>query len=235
MVQIGDFIKSGGELLTELSVLKKKIKKVRAFVFDWDGVFNDARKNGRGESYFTEVDSMGTNLMRFGNWLMNKKQMPHSAIISGEINDTAFYFIGREHFHAGYFKAKDKRIAWDDFCKKHKLKSEEIAFFYDDVLDLPLAKLAGISVCMHRTANPVFNAFVRKNKLADYITGNPCGNFALREACELVMFLQGNSEQVLKERVAYSDLYTQFIQQRNKVSSKIFEQEIKGIKPGKTL
>ncbi|MFN6037082.1 MAG: phosphatase [Bacteroidota bacterium] len=219
MIKPNDFRSIGGVFLTDYPELKKKVKKIRAFVFDWDGVFNDGSKSGKNDSYFTEIDSMGTNLMRFGNWLMNNKKLPFCAIISGESNDAALFFIKREHFNAGYFRAKNKIKALDEFCKKYQVKSNEIAFFYDDVLDLPVAKKVGLRICMRRNANPVFNNYLKKNKLADYLTGSTCGNFALREACELVMFLQGNSENVLNERVENSELYSEFIRQRNSVSS----------------
>jgi 3-deoxy-D-manno-octulosonate 8-phosphate phosphatase (KDO 8-P phosphatase) len=221
VVNINEFKKNGGEFLTNINSLKKKIKNIRAFVFDWDGVFNNSSKGGKGESYFTEVDSMGTNLMRFSNWLKNEQKNPVCGIISGEVTDTAIYFIERERFHSGYFKAKDKIKAWDNFKKTHQLKSEQVAFFYDDVLDLPIAKEAGISICMRRQSNPVLNAYIRKNKLADYITGSTCGNFALREACELMIFLHGNGEQVLNERVSYSETYSKFITTRNAVHPSI--------------
>ena len=222
MISGNEFKKIGGEFMAPISQLKSKAGKIKAFVFDWDGVFNDSRKSGKGESYFTEVDSMGTNLMRFGNWLRNQERMPYSGVISGELSDSAIQFIEREHFNYGYFKAKDKIEAWKDFLIKTKLQPKEVAFFFDDVLDLPVAKECGLRFCMRRTSNPVLNAYLRKNNLADYLTGNLSGNFALREACELMMFLQNNATKVLDERVSYSKTYSRFITIRNSIRTQIF-------------
>ena len=46
-----------------------RLDKIKAFVFDWDGVFNNGAKDSEGASPFNEVDAMGTNLLRFNHHL----------------------------------------------------------------------------------------------------------------------------------------------------------------------
>ncbi len=58
-----------GVFITDASVIQQKLKKIKAFIFDWDGVFNDGRKDIDGNSSFSEVDSMGVNMMRFSYYL----------------------------------------------------------------------------------------------------------------------------------------------------------------------
>jgi 3-deoxy-D-manno-octulosonate 8-phosphate phosphatase (KDO 8-P phosphatase) len=225
---ISIFKKNGGVFLTPASVLEKKAKKIRAFIFDWDGVFNDSSKRGDAGSYFTEADSMGTNMLRFSAWMHHKEKMPFCAIISGEENASAKFFAGREHFNAAYFKAKDKKTALAHFCAKHKLKFSEIAFVFDDVLDISIAERVGVRIFVKRSANPLFNEYVKKNKLADYITAAECGSFCVREACELLIGLNGNFDKTMKERNLYAGLYTSYITERNALPSELYS--VKGNK-----
>ena len=78
--QILEFFK--GTFLTDASLIRQKYLNVKAFAFDWDGVFNDGYKNEKGSSFFSEIDSMGTNLLRFNHYLVTKN-LPVVAIISG--------------------------------------------------------------------------------------------------------------------------------------------------------
>lgn len=54
-----------GEFVINSTALRQKFRTIKAFVFDWDGVFNNGQKNIDGHSTFSEVDSMGVNLIRF--------------------------------------------------------------------------------------------------------------------------------------------------------------------------
>jgi len=59
------FTEIGGEFILPEASLIERIKHIKAFVFDWDGVFTDAGKDHLLQSRFNEADSMGTNLLRF--------------------------------------------------------------------------------------------------------------------------------------------------------------------------
>ena len=59
------FESEGGEFITPPFVLMEKLKNIKAIVFDWDGVFNEGVKGGGNHSGFSEIDSMGTNMLRF--------------------------------------------------------------------------------------------------------------------------------------------------------------------------
>src|SRR5215207_7239956 len=88
-----------GRFFLEPEELASRLHRVKAFVFDWDGVFNGGEKDEHGSSPFNEVDAMGTNLLRFNHHLRNNAQ-PAVAIITGENNKAAISFAKREHFNA---------------------------------------------------------------------------------------------------------------------------------------
>jgi len=164
------FIDVGGQFISDHAMIARKLNDVKAFIFDWDGVFNDGRKSLDKGSGFSEVDSMGTNLLRFSHFLRHG-QMPLTAVISGEKNDTAFYFCKRECFDYSFFKTPHKIEALNFICRENNLKPSEVAYFFDDVLDLSVAGVCGVRLMVNRKANPLFVDYCEKNMLVDYLTG----------------------------------------------------------------
>lgn len=217
----GTYESIGAEFLVPQYKISEKLQFIKAFVFDWDGVFNTGEKQANGSSSFNEIDSMGVNLLRFAHHLKNKK-LPLAAVISGEKNETAFFWGKREHFHASYFKFADKRIALNHFCETHQIKPSEICYFFDDVLDLPIAAIAGLRIFIPRRATTGFTQYVKQNHLADYITGSSSGQYAVREACEMLMAANGVFDQVITLRTNFDDSYKQYIAARNDTPTHFF-------------
>jgi 3-deoxy-D-manno-octulosonate 8-phosphate phosphatase (KDO 8-P phosphatase) len=211
----------GGRFITPIAEIEKKLTHIKAFVFDWDGVFNNGQKNATGGSSFSEVDSMGTNLLRF-SWFLKHGALPYTAILSGEKNETAFYFSQRESFHDSYFRVPHKLEALKFICEKEKISPEQIAYFFDDVLDIPIAEVCGLRLQVNQTANPLFTSYCKKNNLVDYLTASPGGQFAVREATELLIGLTGNYDEVMVQRKNNSEAYQQYIQQRRITTTEFF-------------
>jgi len=223
----------GGKFISSASEITSKLKGIKAFVFDWDGVFNNGQKNKSGGSAFSEVDSMGINLLRFSYFLQNKK-LPLTAVLSGEKNDTAFYFCERECFHYSLFKVPHKLLAIDFLCKQENIKPSEIAYFFDDVLDIPVAEVCGLRIQINQNANPLFVNYCKKHHLVDYLTASSGGGFALRESTELLIGLNGNFDQVIDARVKNSSEYQSYIQQRRMIQPEFYTAGETGIEKVKT-
>lgn len=211
------FTDLGGQFITPAEELTRKLRAVRAIVFDWDGVFNDGVKTEAGSSSFSEVDSMGTNLLRFGLWLQQNRQLPVAAIITGVTNTQSETLVRREHFHASYSQAKHKIDVLRHLLDQHKLQPSEVAFFFDDALDLSVSEVAGVRIMVRRNANPLFTRYVVDNGLVDYITGSQSGQFAVREGCELLLGLLGQYDAVMQERLRYHPVYNDYYQQRQAI------------------
>jgi 3-deoxy-D-manno-octulosonate 8-phosphate phosphatase (KDO 8-P phosphatase) len=203
----------GGEFFLPRKDLKKRLKEIKAFIFDWDGVFNDGTKYGDQGSPFSEADSMGTNLLRFNHWLWTGK-MPLAVIITGANNQSALKFAEREHFQHVYLNYKDKQVAFEDLLKTHNLKAKETAFFFDDVLDLGLAAQCGLRLAVRRKASPLFSSYLQENGLADYLSGLEGGRHAIREISELLIGLSGNYDQVLEKRIVFKGDYETYWTER---------------------
>ncbi len=215
------FSNLGGAFITPAEELAEKLKKVKAFIFDWDGVFNDGTKNEQGSSNFSEVDSMGINLLRFGWWL-SQPEMPYSAVISGERNVMSFQLVQREHYHACYFRIKHKIAALEHFMASHSLRPEEVAFFFDDALDLSIAEQCGVRIMVRHKGNPLFQKYVIDNNLVDYITGQVGGSFAVREGCELMLGLNQMHDQTITRRLRFYPEYDQYLSERQMIESSFF-------------
>ncbi len=215
------FEELGGEFVSPSSLFVKKWQKVKAFVFDWDGVFNTGIKGHEVTSHFTEADSMGVNMLRFSYWLKNNKQQAINGIITGQNNQSALHFAQREHFAIVYMGKANKAEAFSDLCSRLKLKPEEVMYVFDDVLDLPVAEKAGLRIMINRYASPLFYNHVKNEKLADYITFNEGGENAVREVCELLIGVNENYTEVMQKRSAFSGDYETYLAERNQIESKI--------------
>jgi 3-deoxy-D-manno-octulosonate 8-phosphate phosphatase (KDO 8-P phosphatase) len=215
------FEQAGGTFCVPAVSISQKLQSIKAFVFDWDGVFNDGTKHNQQGSGFTEPDAMGTNMLRFSYWLKNR-QLPITAIITGEENEAAHFLAKREHFTALYFKASNKIKSFEHFLNTHQLKAAEVAFVYDDVLDLAVAAKCGVRINAHRANNPMLTEYLKENYLVDYMTSQPGGQQAVREACELLISIHGNYGEAITHRMNFSETYQAYLAQRQQVEMKLF-------------
>ena len=210
-----------GQFITPPELLQQKLSKVKAYVFDWDGVFNNGQKDEQGSSPFNEVDAMGTNLLRFNHFLRTGI-LPYVVVISGENNKAARTLATREHFHAVYSGIKYKPEALGHLCDTCGLKPEEIAFVFDDVLDLSVAEQAGARFMVHRSCNPLLIDFVVQQQFTDYVTACDGSNSAVREVVELITGICGQYEETISNRMHFADIYKEYLQERNRPEPRFY-------------
>jgi len=218
------FIAAGGDFVTPVEELTQKLDECFAIVFDWDGVFNAGRKGKSSSSDFSEADSMGTNMLRYGLWRRHSK-LPYSAIISGEDNEIAVAFAKREHLTAVYTGIRYKQQVIAQICNEHNLQPEQIACVFDDINDLPMAEICGLRFRVRRTASPLFADFVDRRDFCDYVTGADANGYAVREVCELILGLMDLYEEVVESRIAVDARYEQYFKARQSVDTRILSQE----------
>src|SRR5690606_34036729 len=215
------FSELGGVFCVPAEEFSEKVSSIRAFIFDWDGVFNDGTKNQSGSSSFGEVDAMGSNLLRY-SWWTRHGVMPIVALMSGARNTMSFQFGLREHAHSIYFNVKNKMLAFEHLLAGYGLAPESVAFFFDDVLDLSLAEKCGLRIMISRKSSPLFTQYVVRRGLADYVTSHSGGQSGLREACELLMGTNGNYDDIIQSRAWFSDSYATYLRERDQIPSAFF-------------
>jgi 3-deoxy-D-manno-octulosonate 8-phosphate phosphatase (KDO 8-P phosphatase) len=194
--------------------LRKRAQAIKAVLFDWDGVFNDGWKDLNGGSPFSEVGSLGVNMLRFGLWLRHGV-IPPAAVLTGQVNALAEKFVRREHFQAIYMGFINKPDAYDQFLLANGLKPEEVAYFFDDAIDLPVARQCGLRVLIGRRSGERFTDYVIERGDADIVTACSGGDNGLREGTEAVLELLGNFAEVFNHRAAYSETYQRYLRERN--------------------
>lgn len=209
------FSQTGGQFILPFEEFETKLRKIKAFVFDWDGVFNAGIKLGNQGSPFAEPDSMGTNLMRLGYWLSHEEQFPTVGIITGANNPPAMELAARERFQAVYMSVKYKILALEHFCQQYGLKPEEIAYTFDDVNDLGMAQKVGIRFLVKRNASPMMTHYAIAHDRCDYITAHSGGEYAVREISELILSTLGLFDKVVAHRVSYDETYQRYLSLRN--------------------
>ena len=216
--------------MTSPANLTHKLGDIQAFIFDWDGVFNDSYKRDNTGSPFSEADSMGINMLRFSYYL-KFGFIPKVFIITGENNQPAITLSQREKFNGVYIRVKHKLDALAHLNSNFSLSAGTVAFSFDDILDLGLAKKVALRFMVKRSASPVLTAMVVKNGWTDYLTANPGGQHAVREIAELIIGLNDNFEPVITNRIEYSDTYQTYLQERNSLAPQFFSGETGQIKP----
>lgn len=214
------FTAAGGRFVTPVEELTQKLDDCRAVVFDWDGVFNAGRKGSASSSGFSEADSMGTNLLRYGLW-RRLNQLPYTAIISGENNESAIAFAQRERLTAVYTGIRKKQQVIAHICNEHALQPEQIACVFDDVNDLPMAEICGLRFRVNREASPLFSEFVDHQEFCDYVTGANSDGFAVREVCEVMLGLMDIYADVVASRVASDADYEKYFEARQAIETDV--------------
>ncbi len=215
------FEQLGGLFVSTPAEIANRLSVVEGLCFDWDGVFNDGRKSLGQGSLFSEADSMGINLLRYALWLKNGR-LPHSYVITGENNRVAFQLAERECFDAVFFGVPDKVRALEKISQWHGLTFSQVAYIFDDVLDLSIADKAGLRLMVRRNASPLFTGYVINHSLVDYVSAHEGKDFAVREICELLIGLMEQYDTVVENRWRYTESYQQYLAVRNAVETKFF-------------
>ncbi len=213
----------GGEFATPAGEMAARARQCRALVFDWDGVFNNGCKGNGQASRFSEPDSMGTNMLRYGLWRQSGA-LPFAAVISGAANANADEFAKREHFSEVYLCVGNKGRIIDHLCKTEGLDADRIACVFDDINDLPMAASCGLRFMIRRDASPLFSSHVRRQALCDYVTGKTGGAHAVREVCELFLGLIGRYDEVVSSRAASDHDYGAYLAMRQAVTTRCFSE-----------
>ncbi len=210
-----------GQFIAAPELLREKLFHIKAFVFDWDGVFNNGMKDESGSSTFSEVDAMGTNLLRFNHFLRAGKP-PVTAIITGEHNKAAATLAQREHFDVVYYGIRHKATALAHLCLTHHLAPNEVAYIFDDVLDFSVAAACGLRIMVQRACSPLLSDFAVQQDLADYLTAASGGHHAIRESSELLCGISGHYTETITHRMHYTETYQEYLQKRNEAQVSFF-------------
>jgi 3-deoxy-D-manno-octulosonate 8-phosphate phosphatase (KDO 8-P phosphatase) len=172
-----------GDAMTRNSkTLKSKLRKIKLLVFDVDGVLTDNTVfigDGKNEfKRFCIADGMAVYIAR--------RAGIETAFISGRYSVATSKRANELGIKDLYQKAEPKRISFEKIVKKHKLSADQIAFMGDDVIDVPLMKMAGVSATVPHAPEYV-------KAYADIVTKKQAGLGAAREFVDMILMAKGLS------------------------------------------
>ncbi len=157
----------------------QKAKNIKLLICDVDGVFSDGlvyMSNG-GEELKTFHTRDG-----YGVRSLLTSDIP-VAIITGrksQIVEDRMTALGITHIYQG---VDDKVVPYRDLLSVYNVTPEQVAYIGDDIVDLPVMKLVGLSVCV-ADGHP----YVKQH--ADFTTHIHGGHGALRELTDLILLSQ---------------------------------------------
>jgi 3-deoxy-D-manno-octulosonate 8-phosphate phosphatase (KDO 8-P phosphatase) len=176
-------------------------RKIRLFLMDVDGTLTDGgvclisatAADGAGNPVISEMkvfnahDGQGLSLahtMGIQTGFITGRSSPAVAKRAAELKVT-FVYLGQ---------AK-KTDAFDECMRKAGVTEEEVAYMGDDLPDIPLARRAGLAVCVGDGA-PELAA------VCHFTTRRLAGHGAAREVVELILKSQGRWEEAIPQALA---------------------------------
>ena len=163
-----------------MAFFKEELSKVKAFVFDVDGVLSAATQvlapNG---------ETIRTSNLKDGFALVYAVRMgfPIGVITGGNTVEVIkrCELIGIKHIYAGSLR---KLPALFDFLEMNNLKAEDVMYMGDDLPDYPVMKAVGVPVCPMDAAPEI-------KAISHYISDKNGGEGCIRDVLEQVMRAQG--------------------------------------------
>jgi len=158
---------------------KEKLKDIKAFVFDVDGVFS--------QDMVLHTDGELTRHMNVKDGYAVKTAVDDGfivCIISGGTSEAVrkrFQVLGVTDIYLG---SHDKIDDYEDFYMKYNIKPEQILYMGDDIPDYAPMKASGLATCPADAVEEI-------QSIAHYISDKDGGKGCIRDVIEQVMRAQG--------------------------------------------
>jgi 3-deoxy-D-manno-octulosonate 8-phosphate phosphatase (KDO 8-P phosphatase) len=169
-----------------MKAMEKRVRKIKMLLLDVDGVMTDGGIfMGPGSielRRFHVQDGVGIALAKAAGLLIG--------IITGRDSEA----VGRRAKELGIDEVQQgvfhKEEGYEAILKKYGLRDEEVAYMGDDLLDIPILRRVGLSIC-------VANGTEEARRASKYITKKRGGEGAVREAVEMILKGMGKKKEVI--------------------------------------
>jgi 3-deoxy-D-manno-octulosonate 8-phosphate phosphatase (KDO 8-P phosphatase) len=163
----------------------KKAASIRAIFFDVDGVLTDSRitydETGKEIKNFNVKDGQIISYLKKAGIVVGAISGRESAATAKRSSELKLDFC-----HQAIL---DKADTFRKLVEHYKFRNKEVAFIGDDINDLPVFELAGLSVCPADTF-----AYIKEQ--VDLVTFAKGGRGVLREVADLVLAARGEFEKI---------------------------------------
>ena len=171
--------------------LKEKALRIKLLVLDVDGVLTDGRLYYTPEEMeikcFNTLDGHGIKMLQKGG--------VEVAIITGRTSQQVIKRAGDLGIVRVITGREDKFTALQQLVAGRDLQLDEIAFMGDDWPDLSAMTQVGLAL-------GVPNAHQEVLSRAHWISDKEGGKGAVREACDMLLKIQGNYHQCLQSYIS---------------------------------
>jgi 3-deoxy-D-manno-octulosonate 8-phosphate phosphatase (KDO 8-P phosphatase) len=163
-----------------MAFFKEELTKVKAFVFDVDGVISAAT-----QALSSDGETIRTSNLKDGFALVYaiRNGFPVGVITGGKTIEVINRCkkLGVKDVYIGSLR---KLPSLYDFLKKNNLKAEEVMYMGDDLPDYPAMKVVGVPVCPNDAAQEI-------KAISHYISDKNGGDGCVRDVLEQVLRAQG--------------------------------------------
>ena len=166
--------------------ITEKAKLIRLVIFDVDGVLTDGSlimgDDGQEYKAFNAKDGHGMKMLQSSGVEIGIISARNSRVVALRMEN-----LGIRQVYQGQ---RDKLKAFNDLKNKLKLEPSQTAYVGDDLLDLCIMRMVGLSIAVQDACPAVVAQ-------ADWQTTAPGGKGAAREICEMIMQSQGTFSNIL--------------------------------------
>lgn len=166
----------------------EKAKKIKAILFDIDGVFTDGGiiyddKGTEYKRYNVKDGQIISHLKRLG-FVVGAITGRESDVVKNRCKELKLDF----HKHG----VKDKLVEYKTFKEKYNFIGEQIAYIGDDIIDLSILVRCGLSA----TPNDA-RVYMKKN--VDIVTNTKGGEGVFRDIADYILEAQDLLEDLIKQ------------------------------------
>lgn len=159
--------------------LLTRFEQIRAFVFDMDGVLTDGTLWLYGDGQWVRRMHIKDG---YALQLAIKKGY-HVCVISGSDAPPVTERLNKLGVSEVHMQVVDKRAVLQGFLDRSGLSADQVLYMGDDMPDIPVMNMVGVSACPHDAASDVLS-------MAQYISPVNGGDGCVREVIERVLRLR---------------------------------------------
>lgn len=163
-----------------MAQFKTKLKSIKAFVFDVDGVFSN------NYVYLHPSGDMLRSMNVKDGYAIQvavKLEIP-VGIISGGYSESVRERFKRLGVTDVYLKSHNKLDDFTDFIYKYGLSPDDVLYMGDDIPDYEVMSIVGLPTCPANAAEEI-------KAISKYISGKDGGDGCVRDVVEQVLRAQG--------------------------------------------
>src|ERR1700678_608487 len=173
----------------------ERARRIRLILFDVDGVLTDGKlwalPLGASEKIFEPKgfhahDGIGISLARIGGI--------HCGVITKRTSETVAQRARALRMEYVYMGQDYKMRALREIMQRGSFTLDQIAYVGDDIIDLPIMRVCGLAIASANARDQVKAA-------AHYITTQPGGEGAGRDAIDFILQAHGILEQCIEEYI----------------------------------